>query len=82
MLVPPLIRLVLRQWQMQLGRHWHRDLKDSIYARYPRRKKDAFKTSRVDPQILRGVMAHSMSLSLNLSDHLLAAQREIHYLCT
>jgi hypothetical protein len=27
-------------------------------------------------------MAHSMSLSLDLSDHLLAAQREIHYLHT
>jgi hypothetical protein len=27
-------------------------------------------------------MSHSMSLSLDLSDHLLAAQREIHYLHT
>jgi hypothetical protein len=27
-------------------------------------------------------MSHSMSLSLNLSDRLLATQREIHYLCT
>jgi hypothetical protein len=34
----------------------------------------------VDPQIFRGAMPHSMSLSLDLSDHLLAAQREIHYL--
>jgi hypothetical protein len=27
-------------------------------------------------------MAHNTSLSLNLSNRLLAAQREIHYLCT
>jgi hypothetical protein len=27
-------------------------------------------------------MSHSMTLSLDLSDCLLAAQREIHYLCT
>jgi hypothetical protein len=27
-------------------------------------------------------MSHSMSLSLDLSDHLLVAQREIHYLRT
>jgi hypothetical protein len=53
-----------------------------IYALYPWRKKDAFKISRVDPQIFRGAISHSTSLSLDLSDHLLAAQREIHYLCT
>jgi hypothetical protein len=27
-------------------------------------------------------MSHSTSLSLDLSERLLAAQREIHYLCT
>jgi hypothetical protein len=27
-------------------------------------------------------MSDNMSLSLDLSDYLLAAQREIHYLCT
>jgi hypothetical protein len=27
----------------------HRDLKNSIYAIYPQRKKDAFKICRVDP---------------------------------
>jgi hypothetical protein len=71
-------------WQalMSRSRSQHCDLKNSIYALYPRRKKDAFKISRKDPQIFRGAMSHSMSLSLNLSDHLLAAQREIHYLCT
>jgi hypothetical protein len=36
----------------------------------------------VDPQIFREAMAHIMSLSLDLSDRLLAAQREIHYLYT
>jgi hypothetical protein len=40
------------------------------------------KISPVDPQILRGAMSHSMCLSLDLSDLLLAAQREIHYLDT
>jgi predicted nucleic acid-binding protein len=64
------------------NRSQHRDLKDSIYALYPRKKKDAFKISRVDPQIFRGAMAHIMSLSLDMSDRLLAAQREIHYLRT
>jgi hypothetical protein len=67
---------------MSWNRSRHRDLKNSMYALYPWRKKDAFKISRVDPQIFRGVMSHNMSLSLDLSDHLLAAQREIHYLCT
>jgi hypothetical protein len=57
----------------------HLVLKDSIYAPYPRRKKDAFKISLVDLQIFRGAMSHSMSLSLDLSDCLLAAKREIHY---
>jgi hypothetical protein len=56
---------------------WNRsrqhDLKDSIYALYPWRKKDAFKISRVDLQIFRGAMSHSTSLSLDLSDRLLAA---------
>jgi hypothetical protein len=60
----------------------HHDLKDSIYALYPWRKKDAFKISQGDPQIFRGAMSHNMSLSLDLSDHLLAAQRKIHYLRT
>jgi hypothetical protein len=60
----------------------HHDLKNSTYALYPQRKKDAFKISRVDPQIFIGVMSHSTSLSLDLSDRLLATQREIHYLCT
>jgi hypothetical protein len=60
----------------------HRDLKNSIYALYPGRKKDAFKISRVDPPIFRGAMSHSTSLSLDLNDGLLAAQREIHYLRT
>jgi hypothetical protein len=71
-------------WQalMSWNRSRHRDLKNSIYALYPRRKKDAFKISRVDPQIFRGAMSHSMTLSLDLSDRLLAAQREIHYLRT
>jgi hypothetical protein len=58
----------------------HNDLKNSIYALYPQRKKDAFKISRVDPQIFRGAMSHSTSLSLDLSILLLAAQRQIHYL--
>jgi hypothetical protein len=63
-------------WQalMSWNRSWHHDLKDSIYALYTQRKKDAFKISRVDPQIFRKAMSHSMSL--------LAAQREIHYLRT
>jgi hypothetical protein len=60
----------------------HHDLKNSIDALYPRRKKDAFKISRVDRQISRGAMSHNTSLSLDLSNHLLAAQREINYLCT
>jgi hypothetical protein len=60
----------------------HCDLKNFIYKLYPRRKKDAFKISRVDLQIFRGAMAPITRLSLDLSDHLLAAQREIHYLCT
>jgi hypothetical protein len=60
----------------------HRDLKNSIYALHPRRKKDAFKISQVDPQIFRGAMTHNMSLSLDLSDCQLAAKMEIHYLCT
>jgi hypothetical protein len=58
----------------------HRDLKNSIYALYPRRKKSAFKISRVGPHIFRGAMSHSTSLSLDLSNRLLVAQREIHYL--
>jgi hypothetical protein len=71
-------------WQalMSWNRSRHRDLKDSIYALYPQRKKDAFKISRVDLQIFRGAVSHNMSLSLDLSDRLLAAQREIHYLLT
>jgi hypothetical protein len=60
----------------------HRDLKNSIYALYPRRKKDAFKISCVDPLIFIGGMSHNTSLSLDLSDRLLSAQREIHYLGT
>jgi hypothetical protein len=57
----------------------HRDLNDSIYTLYPHRKKYAFKISRVDPQIFRGAMSQRTSLSLDLSDPLLAARREIHY---
>jgi hypothetical protein len=57
-------------------------LKNSIYALYPPRKKDVFKISQVDLQIFRGAMSHSTSLSLDLSDNTLAAQREIHYLHT
>jgi hypothetical protein len=60
----------------------HRDLKDSIYALYPQRKKDSFKISRVDPKIFRGAMSHNTGLSLDLSNCLLVAQREIHYLHT
>jgi hypothetical protein len=30
------------------NRSWHRDLKDSIYALYPWRKKSTFKISQVD----------------------------------
>jgi hypothetical protein len=69
-------------WQalMSWNRSRHSDRKNSIYTLYPWRKKDAFKISRVDPQIFGGVMSHSMSLCLDLSDHLLAAQREIHHL--
>jgi hypothetical protein len=71
-------------WQalMSKNRSRHRDLKNSIYALYPRRKKDAFKISRVDPEIFRGAMSHSTSVSLDLSDRLLVAQREIQYLRT
>jgi hypothetical protein len=58
----------------------HRDLKNSIYALYPQRKKDAFKISRVDPQIFIGAVSHNMILSLDLSSRLLIAQRDIHYL--
>jgi hypothetical protein len=65
---------------------WNRsqllDLKNSTYALHRQRKKDTFKISRVDPQIFRGAMYHSMSLSPDLSDRLLATQREIHYLRT
>jgi hypothetical protein len=68
-------RRALSSWNRSL----HRDLKDSIYALYPQRKKDAFKISRVDPSIFRGAMGHTTSLSLDLSDRLLDAQREIHY---
>jgi hypothetical protein len=57
-------------------------LKNSIYALYPHRKKDASKISRVDLQIFRGAMSHSIDLSLDLNDCLLATQREIHYLWT
>jgi hypothetical protein len=62
-------------WQAwtSLNRSCHSDLKNSIYALYPRRKKDAFKITRVDQQIFRGAMSYSTSLSLDLSDHLLAA---------
>jgi hypothetical protein len=60
----------------------HHDPKESIYALYPWRKKDAFQISRMDPRIFRGVMAHNSCLSLDLSDCLHAAQREIHYLRT
>jgi hypothetical protein len=54
-------------WQalMSWNRSRHHDLKDSIYTLYPRRNKDAFKISRVDLQIFRGVMSHSKSLSLS-----------------
>jgi hypothetical protein len=65
---------------MSWNRSRHRDLKDSIYTLYPQRKKDAFKISRVDPQIFSGAMSHNTSLLLDLSDCLLVAQREIHYL--
>jgi hypothetical protein len=58
------------------NRSRQRDLKDSIYAPCPRRKKDAFKISRVDSQIFRGAMSHTTSPSLDLSNRLLAAQRE------
>jgi hypothetical protein len=67
---------------MSWKRFLHHDMKNSIYTLYPRRKKDAFKISQVDPQIFRGVMSHSTSLSLDLRDHLPIAQREIHYLRT
>jgi predicted nucleic acid-binding protein len=67
---------------MSCNRSRHRDLKNSIYTLYPQRYKDAFKISQVDPQIFRGAMSHTTSLSLALSDHLLAAQRQIHYLHT
>jgi hypothetical protein len=36
----------------------------------------------VDPKIFRGAMSHSTGLSLDLSNCLLVAQREIHYLHT
>jgi hypothetical protein len=71
-------------WQtlMSWKRSWHHDLKESIYALYPRRKKDAFKISRVDSQIFRGAMSHSMSFSMDLSDYMLTTQRLIRYLRT
>jgi hypothetical protein len=71
-------------WQalMSWNRSRHRNLKNSIYTLYPRRKMDAFKISQVDPQIFRGAMSHSTDISLNLSDRLLTAQREVHYLHT
>jgi hypothetical protein len=71
-------------WQalMNWSCSWHHDLMDSMYALYTRRKKDAFKISRVNPQIIRGAMAHNTRLSLDLSNRLLATQREIHNLHT
>jgi hypothetical protein len=69
---------VLTSWDP----YQHHDLMDSIYTLYPLRKKDAFNISQVDLQIFRGVMYHSTNLSLDLSNRLLAAQREIRYLRT
>jgi hypothetical protein len=71
-------------WQalMSWNCSWHHDLKNCIYAIYPRRKKSVFKISRGNLQIFRGAMSHSTSLSLDLSGCLVVAQTEIHYLCT
>jgi hypothetical protein len=68
--------------QMSYNCSRHHDLEDSIHVLYPQRKKDAFKIYRVDPQIPRGAMSHSTSLSPDLCDELLATQREIYYLRT
>jgi hypothetical protein len=53
-----------RQALMSWNHSWHHDFNNSIYVLYPQRKKDAFKISRVDPQIFRGAMSHNMILSL------------------
>jgi hypothetical protein len=71
-------------WQALMSWNYsgHRDLKNSIYGLYPQRKKGAFKISQLDLHIIRGEMSHNTSLSPDLSDYLLAPQRENHYLRT
>jgi hypothetical protein len=56
-------------------------LQNSIHYILPYRKKDQFKAYRVKKDIPRMEMVHHQDVTVELSTHLLAAQREIETLC-
>jgi hypothetical protein len=57
-----------------------RQLQNSIHYLLPYRKKDQFKAYRVKKDIPKMEMAHHQDVTVELSTHLLAAQREIETL--
>jgi hypothetical protein len=56
-------------------------LQNSIHHLLPYRKKDQFKAYRVKKDIPKMEMVHHQDVTVELSTHLLAAQREIETLC-
>jgi hypothetical protein len=56
-------------------------LQNSIHHLLPYRKKDQFKAYGVKKDVPRMEMVHHQDMSVELSTHLLAAQREIETLC-
>jgi hypothetical protein len=56
-------------------------LQNSVQYLLPYRKKDQFKAYGVKKDIPRMEMVHHQDVTVELSTHLLAAQREIETLC-
>jgi hypothetical protein len=56
-------------------------LQNSIHHLLPYRKKDQFKAYGVKKDVPKMEMVHHQDMSVELSTHLLAAQREIETLC-
>jgi hypothetical protein len=64
------------------SRRHHTKLQNSIHHLLPQRKKDKFKASGVKKDVPRMEMVHHQDVTVVLSIHLLAAQREIKSLRT
>jgi hypothetical protein len=59
------------------GRSNKDKLQNSVHRLLPYRKKDKFKTTGVKKDVPRMEMVHHQDMTVELSTHLLGAQREI-----